>query len=174
MSITRLAIARTARLAVVLALLALPHGAPAQGSPSAFAPSACAIVAGPDVSPSPSGVTSARTPAAPRADTAPAALRILASVTAAEVRFVGSPKICVTLTGDAQLDSVRVTGRRNLASPVVSGTTYRNVYVAVEIVGRLNAECIANRITGQRADSSSTARCASLGVKSGAGADGPP
>jgi hypothetical protein len=173
MSIRRLAAARIAPLAVALSLLSPPRDAQAQSSATAFAPSACVNAAGPDVSP-PSSATSSALSSTPRADTAHAALRILASVSAAEVRFVGSPKICVTLSGDAQLDSVRVTARRNITSPVVSGTTYRNVYVAVEIVGRLNAECIAGRITGQRADSTNTARCASLGVKRGARGEGSP
>jgi hypothetical protein len=36
--------------------------------------------------------------------------------------------------------------RDNLPSPVVPGTTYRNVYIAVELIGRINAECLANSI----------------------------
>jgi hypothetical protein len=148
------------------ALIAPVHGAAAQQGVAE--PSACVRAVGPD-----SGIVSGdaqrQRSAALRADTSHTTLRILASVTADEVRFVGSPKICVRLTGDAQLDSVRVLARRNLASPVVSNTTYRNVYVAVEILGRLNAECIASRITGTAADSTATARCASLGVQGSAG-----
>ena len=68
------------------------------------------------------------------------AIRLRAAVSASGVRFIGSPKICVRLRVDARLDSVHVTARRNITSPVVSGTTYRNVYVAVEILGRLNAD----------------------------------
>ena len=131
-------------------------------------PAACTRVAGPDT-----GSAPVRAPAGMQPDTAHATLRILASATASEVRFVGSPKICVRLTGDAQLDTVRVIARRNLASPVVSNTTYRNVYVAVEILGRLNAECIASRITGAAADSGATARCASLGVQGSSGTGRP-
>ena len=86
---------------------------------------------------------------------------------------MGSPKVCVQLTGDAQLDSAHVIARRNLSSPVVSGTTYRNVYVAVEVVGRLNADCIASRITGQRTDSTAVARCASLNARTGPGVRSP-
>ena len=41
---------------------------------------------------------------------------------------------------------VRVVQRDNLPSPVVAGTTYRNVYVAVELVGRVNAECLSNML----------------------------
>jgi len=39
-----------------------------------------------------------------------------------------------------------VVQRDNLPSPVVAGTTYRNVYIAVEIIGRVNAECLANQL----------------------------
>lgn len=119
----------------------------------------CVSVAGPD--------TVARSTAA--RSTSPEGhsdLRIVASVSADEVTFAKEPKVCVSLRGDARLDSVRVVGRRNLASPVVRGTTYRNVYVAVEIVGHLDAACIASRITKTPADS--TATCASLGVHAGA------
>jgi hypothetical protein len=60
--------------------------------------------------------------------------------------FAKSPEIRLRLCGG--LDSLHVVERRNLPSPVVAGTTYRNVFVAVEIFGRLNAECIANSLTG--------------------------
>ena len=98
---------------------------------------------------------------------------LFAAVSADEVTFAKQPKICVKLRGDAQLDSVHVIGRKNLASPVVSNTTYRNVYVAVEILGRLNATCIASRITRAPADSASRGDCASLDVRTGAGATRP-
>lgn len=136
------------------ALLALPRTALAQEGATA-----CASATGPDTG---SAGVIPPTERMQGPDTAHAAIRLLAWVSASEVRFTGSPKVCVRLRGDAQLDSVRVTGRRNLSSPIVSGTTYRNVYIAVEIIGRLNADCIANRITGTRTDSTSTARCASL------------
>ncbi|HEX3533426.1 MAG TPA: hypothetical protein VHT23_04335, partial [Gemmatimonadaceae bacterium] len=73
----------------------------------------------------------------------------------------------------------------NLPSPVVAGTTYRNVYVAVELVGRLNGECLANilgvgnnpQAAGVRSStlSSSTTQnsvggCAFLGGNAGTGA----
>jgi hypothetical protein len=139
-------------------------------------PSACVRAAGPDVTPARRD-TSGRT-GATRSDTLPVAIRLIASVSADEVRFERSPIVCVKLSGDAQLDSVHVLARRNLATPVVSGTTYRDVYVAVEILGRLNADCIAARITGTRpsgagSDTTSAARCASLGVRTGA-SGGPP
>lgn len=74
------------------------------------------------------------------------AVVIYAEASAREVRFEKQPTVRVRL--DGALDSVHVVERRNLPSPVVAGTTYRNVFVAVEIFGRLNAECIANSLTG--------------------------
>jgi hypothetical protein len=76
----------------------------------------------------------------------PVAVRSLAAATAGEVRFNAQPRLRVALCGS--VDSVHLLARRNLPTPVVTGTTYRNVYVAVEIFGRLNADCIARGITG--------------------------
>jgi hypothetical protein len=168
------AVARFALRASVPVLLALApcttpgvlHAQASRGAPAA----GCASVAGPDT-----GATRPADASVPRADPTGTTLRILASVTADEVRFARSPVICVRLTGDAQLDSVRVVGRRNIASPVVANTTYRNVYVAVEILGRLNAECISARITGAAAadtggsGGAAAQRCAALGVRPDAG-----
>jgi hypothetical protein len=111
-------------------------------------PGACVAASGPD-----SGTARGDTALRPgrrdstRAGTQPTVV-LLAAVHADEVRFDRQPRICVTLRGDVRLDSVRVTGRRNITSPVVRGTTYRDVYVSVEILGHLNAECISARITG--------------------------
>jgi hypothetical protein len=63
-------------------------------------------------------------------------------VHADEVRFAKQPNVRVRLCWGG--DTVRVVQRDNLPSPVVAGTTYRNVYVAVELVGRVNAECLSN------------------------------
>lgn len=144
-------------LALMLLLCATAVGAvPARAQTPQ--PSACVTATGPDVSPVTEDSNAARARQPMRADTsalldsAPGtnpALRLIASVQAEEVRFARQPKICVRLHGDAQLDSVRIVGRRNIQSPVVVGTTYRNVYVAVEILGHLNAQCIAARITDQ-------------------------
>ena len=65
-------------------------------------------------------------------------------VHADEVRFAKQPNVRVRLCWGG--DTLRVVQRDNLPSPVVAGTTYRNVYVAVELVGRLNAECLSNMI----------------------------
>jgi hypothetical protein len=59
-----------------------------------------------------------------------------------EVRFAKQPNVRVRLCWGG--DTLRVVQRENLPSPIVAGTTYRNVYVAVELVGRLNGECLAN------------------------------
>jgi hypothetical protein len=67
---------------------------------------------------------------------------LLVGVHADEVRFATQPNVRVRLCWGG--DTVRVVQRDNLPSPVVAGTTYRNVYVAVELVGRVNAECLAN------------------------------
>ena len=125
--------------------------------------SECVAVAGPERA----SLDTARRLGTPTAkpDSTHAAVRVFAAVQASEVAFAREPRICVRLTGDARLDSVRVVGRKNLASPVVAGTTYRDVYVAVEILGHLNAECIAARITGISGGSASNERCASLGVR---------
>lgn len=157
------------RLAITL-LLAAAAAAPsrAQGTE----PSACVSATGPDVRQGTSDSGVARRSMMARADSSarlpgdsarPAhpTVRLLASVQAQEVRFARQPKICVQMRGDARLDSVRVVERRNIRSPVSVGTTYRNVYVAVEILGHLNARCIASRITGQQTDST----CAPLGIR---------
>ena len=135
-------------------------------------PSACVSATGPDVSPLARDSAAARSGMMQRPDSVRASadsartssnptLRLVASVQADEVRFARQPKICVKLRGDAQLDSVHVVARRNIRSPVTVGTTYRDVYVAVEILGHLNAQCISARLTGQQANGA----CASLDLR---------
>jgi hypothetical protein len=159
---------------VSIMLLVLPARADAQlRAPTDRAePSACVAATGPDLT-APGGDSAARgrsvRAASGARDSAPhAAVYLFAAVEAQEVRFVGQPKICVRLTGDVQLDSVRVVGRRNITSPVVSGTTYRDVYVAVEILGRLDADCISARITGAAAGTTAGGSCASPGLRDSA------
>jgi hypothetical protein len=135
-------------------------------------PSACVSATGPDVTQRTSdrgavrsrvaapGDSSARMRSDSARSTNPT-VRLVASVQAQEVRFARQPKICVRMRGDVRLDSVRVVERRNIRSPVSVGTSYRDVYVAVEILGHLNAQCIAARITGQQDDST----CAALGIR---------
>ena len=69
---------------------------------------------------------------------------LIASASAAEVTFAKEPKLSVSLCGG--LDSVKVVERRNLPSTVVAGTTYRDVHVAVEIFGKVNAECLGRML----------------------------
>jgi hypothetical protein len=175
LGIMRCIFARAFILVLVVALSATAGAQASPALPNAVEPTACVAATGPDL-------------AAPRADSAArgrdstrkadsaqhTAVYLFAAVEAQEVRFVGQPKICVRLNGDVQLDSVRVVGRRNITSPVVSGTTYRDVYVAVEILGRLNADCISARVTGAAAGASSGGACAALGVRDSASVRRPP
>ena len=91
-----------------------------------------------------------RTPMTADSGAAPGrpAIILFAAASAGEVRFASQPEIRVRLCGG--LDSIRVIDRKNLPSPIVTGTTYRNVYVAVQIFGRLNADCVTNAILGER------------------------
>lgn len=93
---------------------------------------------------------------------------IFAEASAKEVRFEKQPELHVRLMGG--LDSIHVLERRNLPSPVVAGTTYRDVYVAVQIFGRLNAECISNTLTGNKPKLD----CASLELRGTTRAPTPP
>jgi hypothetical protein len=100
-------------------------------------------------------------------------IRLFASVSASEVRFAAQPRIRVRLCNGG-LDSAHVLERRNLPSPVQVGTTYRNVYVAVEILGHLNALCLSGLVTGQRTDTTragtASSPCVSLGISDSTGA----
>jgi hypothetical protein len=116
------------------------------------------------------------------ARTGPADVILLVGVQANEVRFASQPHVRVRLCWGG--DTLRVVQRDNLPSPVVPGTTYRNVYVAVELIGRLNAQCLSDRIgvgnnsarpsqpTNQAASSTpvSASQCAFLGGSAGTGA----
>jgi hypothetical protein len=94
------------------------------------------------------------------------AISLFASASAREVRFTSQPRIRVRLCGGV-LDSVRVLERRNLPDPVQPGVTYRDVYIAVEILGRLNAECLVGRVTG---GSDSSGACAAIQLRDTTGA----
>lgn len=65
-----------------------------------------------------------------------------ASVQAEELRFRTPPRAAARVTGSAPGDTVRAAERRNLPRPVQPGTTYRDVYVSVEVLGHLGAECL--------------------------------
>ncbi len=112
-------------------------------------------------------------------------VHLLVGVHADEVRFAKQPQVRVRLCWGG--DTLRVVSRQNIPSPVVAGTTYRNVYVAVELIGRLNGECLSNAIgvgnqqTPQRAGAAqpvagaqpSASSCAFLGGTAGAGQGNP-
>ena len=117
---------------------------------------------------------------------------LLVGVHADEVRFAKQPNVRVRLCWGG--DTVRVVQRDNLPSPIVAGTTYRNVYVAVELVGRVNAECLSNilgvgnssqtnasaganvapsastNVAANQSTGNSAGSCAFLGGNAGAGA----
>lgn len=82
-------------------------------------------------------------------DSTPVAVVIQAEVSAREVRFNKQPTVRVTLAYGT-VDSVRVIERHNLPDPVQSGVTYRDVRIAVEILGHINAQCLSARITRQQ------------------------
>ncbi|MFL5593852.1 MAG: hypothetical protein ACJ78M_03230 [Gemmatimonadaceae bacterium] len=137
------------------------------------------------------------TTARPRADSASfglggartgaADVLLLVGVHADQVRFGSQPHVRARLCWGG--DTLRVIQRDNLPSPVVPGTTYRNVFIAVELIGRVNAECLADRIgvggaqqpprqpsaqasrVGRTA--ASLSNCAFLGGAAGAGAGNP-
>lgn len=97
------------------------------------------------------------------------AIILRASASAREVRFASQPRIHVRLCGGV-LDSVRVLERRNLPDPVQPGVTYRDVFIAVEILGHLNAECLASRITGREAPPPRDGACAAIQGRDTSGA----
>lgn len=96
-----------------------------------------------------------------------------ASVSARELTFRTQPQVSIRLCGGT-LDSIRVVERRNLPTPVVAGTTYHDVYVAIEILGHLTGSCIANGLTGGRAAPSASGLCAALGIRDSAAARAAP
>src|SRR5690242_7948158 len=104
---------------------------------------------------------------------------LFVAVQADQVRFAKQPNVRVRLCWGG--DTLRVVQRQNIPSPVVAGTTYRNVYVAVELIGRLNGQCLSNAIgvgnpqSQQRAGAATTsaANCAFLGGNASAGQGSP-
>jgi hypothetical protein len=93
-----------------------------------------------------------------------------------QLRFNRQPNVRVRLCWGG--DTLRVVSRQNLPTPVVAGTTYSNVYIAVELLGRLNAQCLADRIgvgAGGSAARTRTnvANCGFLGGNAAAGAQTP-
>lgn len=92
---------------------------------------------------------------------------LLVGIHADEVRFAAQPRVRVRLCWGG--DTLRVVQRDNLPSPIVPGTTYRNVYIALELIGRLNAECLADKL-GVGNAASGTARPTNVAVGGATGA----
>src|SRR6476469_3694556 len=114
-----------------------------------------------------------------RASTTNPTVHLIVGVQADQVTFAKQPQVRVRLCWGG--DTLRVVQRTNLPSPVVAGTTYRNVYVAVELIGRLNGQCLSNAIgvgnpqsqSRAGAVSTSAADCAFLGGNASAGQGSP-
>jgi hypothetical protein len=152
----------------------------AQTSPGTTTPQTCVALLADD--PAPRGTPSPDT-ARSRLDTITSGIGgaragapdiiLLASIQADEVRFATQPQARVRFCWAG--DTLTVVRRDNLPRPVVAGTTYRNVFVAVELLGRLNAECLVDRIPMRTAvirapgDSANLGRCAFLGVSAAGG-----
>ena len=142
-------------LTVAGASIAQAQNLPAAGSSA----SSCAALLADDRRPDTNAPAMAAIPdSSPRGDTVSAAIGgartgapdiiLTAAVQANEVRFASQPRVRVRLCWGG--DTLRVVQRQNIPSPVVAGTTYRNVFVAVELLGRLNAECLVDRISSAR------------------------
>lgn len=72
---------------------------------------------------------------------------LFASVEAQRLQFRSQPQARIRFCwGEGRGDTLRVVERRNLPSPVVAGVTYRDVYVAVELLGHLNATCLLREL----------------------------
>ena len=144
-----------------LCILAAPNPARAQVATVADAnrPSCAAVLTndstiGTHIGPTDSAGPSRDAASRSRSDTAsfgvggarrgPGDVILLVGIHADEVRFASQPHVRVRLCWGG--DTLRVVQRDNLPSPIVPGTTYRNVFIAVELIGRLNAECLADRI----------------------------
>jgi hypothetical protein len=96
---------------------------------------------------------------------------ILASVTIDELRFNTEPRARLRVPGCPEGEGLRVLERRNLPERVQPGVTYRDVRVSVQILGALNAACIA-ALAGDTAAARGVAPGGCLTV--GAGRASPP
>ena len=82
-----------------------------------------------------------------REDTGAADVLLFAAVEARTLRFNSQPRVSVRLCwGNGAGDTLRVIERRNLPTPVVTGVTYRDVYVATELLANLNAVCLLREL----------------------------
>ena len=117
------------------AQVALPAVTPCAGAeaphPRADSASALAVAAAGD---------SARAPARGAPD-----VILLASFSADQIRFNSQPRAKIRFCWGT--DTLRIVERRNLPDPVVPGVTYRNVFIAMELLTHLDGVCVADRIT---------------------------
>ena len=120
-------------------LLPSARDAAAQGTAGCPSPGAASPGA-----PTASSDTGAGRPAGTAGATQVAAPDVIlyASFSARALRFNSLPRARVRFCWGDRGDSLRVIERRNLPSPVATGVTYRDVYVAVELRGHLNPECL--------------------------------
>jgi hypothetical protein len=141
------------------AILTVAGASIAQAQSLGTSGSSCAALLAEDPRPATNAPAMAAVPdSSPRGDTVSAGIGgartgdpdiiLTAAVQANEVRFASQPRVRVRLCWGG--DTLRVVQRQNIPSPVVAGTTYRNVFVAVELLGRLNAECLVDRISSTR------------------------
>lgn len=91
---------------------------------------------------------------------------ILASVTIDELRFDREPHGRLRVAGCPEGEGLRVLERRNLPERVQPGVTYRDVHVSVQILGALNAACIA-ALAGDTAAARTLRPGACLSVEAG-------
>ena len=86
---------------------------------------------------------------------------LCAGVGAREIQFAKQPDISVKLTGSLG-DSVHVLERRNLPKPVAAGATYRDVFIAVEIVAHLADSCRQDAAADSTRLANTASLCASI------------
>lgn len=88
---------------------------------------------------------------------------LFVSFSADQLRFNSQPNAAIRFCWGG--DSLRVVERRNLPSPVVAGTSYKDVYIAAELRMYLSPECLA-RAFGPSPDIATGSSCAAIGVSS--------
>jgi hypothetical protein len=93
---------------------------------------------------------------------------LIVAFSADELRFNSPPDARIRFCWGS--DSLHVIERRNLPSPVVAGTTYRNVFIAAELRAYLNAECLSERlgVSDSTPSSASNRSCGALRLNAAA------
>jgi hypothetical protein len=87
---------------------------------------------------------------------------LLVGFSADELTFHSQPRASIRLCWGS--DSLHIIERRNLPSPVVAGTTYRNVYIAAELRAYLNPECMVQRLGVGSPSAAADSSCATIGI----------